>query len=170
MAATAVDWVLLGSSSGSSTTSVSVTGLTTTSYNQIMVLWQNNGCNEGSSDVYCRINADSNTRYGVTEVSMVASVIASDNTASATSWDNNGLAEAASNGAAWQTTIIRFVKNGTNSYLNGFGHKGQGNGSTRKNGLQGLLYAGVASFSSIQFASTSGRNFNTARLEVWGLA
>ena len=167
--ATAVDWTLLGSSSGSNTTSVSVTGLTTTAYKQLMILWQNNGCNEGSSDVFCRINSDSGNVYGSTEVVQVSSVLESQGITSATSWDNNGLAEGAPVGT-WQTTIIRFSKNGANNYLNGLADKGQGDGSTRKNGLQGILYGGSSSFSSIQFTSTSSRNFNIARLEVWGLA
>lgn len=167
--ATTVDWVLLGRTTGTGTT-LSVTGLTTTAYKQIMIMTRNAGCSEGSSDLALRLNNDSSSVYGNTTFSNSVGNLECYAQQSNTSWGGNGIIEAAGSGT-WQVSIFRFYKNGVNNNLCGFADKSQGAGTTRPVGYSGLLYGGSSAFTQVTMYSQSSRNFVTgATLEVWGLA
>lgn len=167
--ATVVDWVLLGRTAGTGTT-LSVTGLTTTAYKQIMILTRNAGCSEGSSDLALRLNNDSSSVYGNTTFAMVSNNLICEAQQAGTSWGANAIIEAAASGT-WQVSIFRLFKNNVNNNLCGFIDKGQGQGTSRPVGYTGLLYGGSSAFTQATMFSQSSRNFVTgASIEVWGLA
>jgi hypothetical protein len=163
---------LLGSVTSSGGTTMVISGIDTTGYQNFMLTVYNRGFSQGSSDMYLYFN-NTQSGYGWTNTWVASSVFDYGGSVNQSSLNSNAQIEGPASGAISTTRII-FGRNAdsTNYRLYGITDKGQADGGSVR--PQGETLFSVQSMSapitSITIGSTSSRNFTSgARADIWGL-
>lgn len=164
-------YTLLGTVNSGGGTSIVLSGISTTGYQNFVLTFRNLGCSQGSSDLGLYFN-NTTTGYGWTPY-YFTSVVGSTGVSGQTSLQGNEIVEAgAGGGGEVSNTRIRFGYNATNNKLTGITDKGKAyDGSNRPCGTSVFSAPNVsAAVTSITVYSLSGRNFVTGGvLSLWGL-
>jgi len=163
---------LLGSVSSSGGTTMVISGIDTTGYQNFMLTVYNRGFNQGSSDMYLYFN-NTQSGYGWTATWITSGTMEQGGSSGQSSINANGQIEGPASGSLSTTRII-FGRNGTSSNYKLYGiiDKNQADGgAVRPQGMSLFSAQDVsAAITSITIGSSSSRNFTSgARAHLWGL-
>lgn len=163
---------LLGSVTSSGGTTMVISGIDTTGYQNFMLTVYNRGFNQGSSDMYLYFN-NTQSGYGWTNTWIASGTFDYGGAANQSALNSNAQIEGPPSGNISNTRII-FGRNAdsSNYKLYGITDKNQADGGTVR--PQGVTLFSAQSMSaaitSITIGSSSSRNFTSgARAHLWGL-
>lgn len=158
---------LIASTTAASGTTITLS-FTKGSYRNFIVQWKAN-LNSGTSDVAWRLNGDSGSNYGWTEIYVASSIMTSSGGSGQTWWNSNAMGESSAAETVYGTICL--FTNSLNNKVTCLFSKNQATaGGNRPMGTGIGLYNGSSALSSISMIVSSGANSLTnTDIQVWGL-